>query len=163
MSVERVWEKLGESGVVPVIAIDRETDALPLADALLAGGLPVVEITFRTAAAAGAIRTITMERPQLLVGAGTVLTLDNLEAAKANGAQFAVAPGCNPRVVNRARELGIPFIPGIATPTDIESALETGCRLLKFFPAEALGARRCWMRCPPLINTRAFDLCPQAA
>jgi 2-dehydro-3-deoxyphosphogluconate aldolase/(4S)-4-hydroxy-2-oxoglutarate aldolase len=101
--------------------------------------LPVVEITFRTAAAAEVIRKISHERPKLLVGAGTVLTAANLEAAKASGAAFAVAPGLNPQVVKQAQQLGLPFLPGIATPTDIEAALALGCKLLKFFPAEALG------------------------
>ncbi len=126
-------------GIVPVIAIDNPAAALPLADALLDGGLPVVEITFRTAAAADVIQTLTRERPQLLVGAGTVLTRENLEAAKASGAAFAVAPGLNPEIVKSARDIGMPFFPGVATPSEIEAALALGCRLLKFFPAEALG------------------------
>jgi 2-dehydro-3-deoxyphosphogluconate aldolase/(4S)-4-hydroxy-2-oxoglutarate aldolase len=113
--------------------------AIPLADALLAGGLPVAEITFRTAAAAAVIRKISKERPQLVVGAGTVLTLANLEAAQASGAAFAVAPGLNPQIVARAQQIGLPFMPGVATPSDIETGLALGCKLLKFFPAEALG------------------------
>jgi 2-dehydro-3-deoxyphosphogluconate aldolase/(4S)-4-hydroxy-2-oxoglutarate aldolase len=134
-----VLEKVTLCGVVPVVAIDTIEAAIPLADALLAGGLPVVEVTFRTAAAADVIRQMTQARPQLLVGAGTVLTPENLEAAKAAGAAFAVAPGFNPHIVQLARQLNLPFVPGIATPTDIEAALSLGCRLLKFFPAEALG------------------------
>lgn len=132
-------DRLAQYGVVPVIAIENPKAALPLADALLQGGLPVVEITFRTAAAAGVIRRLVQERPQLLVGAGTVLTPSNLEAARASGAAFAVAPGLNPQLVKEAEKLGLPFIPGVATPSEIESALGLGCRLLKFFPAEALG------------------------
>lgn len=132
-------EQLARSGVVPVIAIEDDAAALPLADALLSGGLPVVEITFRTASATSVIRQIAKERPQLLVGAGTVLTPANLEAAHASGAAFAVAPGLNPQIVRQAAELGLPFIPGVATPSEIEQALALGCRLLKFFPAEALG------------------------
>jgi 2-dehydro-3-deoxyphosphogluconate aldolase/(4S)-4-hydroxy-2-oxoglutarate aldolase len=122
-----------------VIAIENPEAAIPLADALFAGGLPVIEITFRTAAAAQVIQTLARERPQLLVGAGTVLTAANLEAAKANGAAFAVAPGLNPRIVEQARQLELPFVPGVATPSDIEQGLALGCTLLKFFPAEALG------------------------
>jgi 2-dehydro-3-deoxyphosphogluconate aldolase / (4S)-4-hydroxy-2-oxoglutarate aldolase len=139
MTSTSVSDRLSQCGVVPVIAIENGAAALPLADALLQGGLPVVEITFRTAAAAEVIRRLVQERPQLLVGAGTVLTPVNLEAARASGAAFAVAPGLNPQLVKEAQALGLTFIPGVATPSEIESALGLGCKLLKFFPAEALG------------------------
>jgi 2-dehydro-3-deoxyphosphogluconate aldolase / (4S)-4-hydroxy-2-oxoglutarate aldolase len=139
MSSETILSQVARYGIVPVIAIENLAGALPLADALLQGGLPVVEITFRTLAAAEVIRTLTRERPQLIVGAGTALTLANLEAAKASGAAFAVAPGLNPQIVNQARQLGLPFVPGVATPSDIEAGLALGCTLLKFFPAEAMG------------------------
>jgi len=139
MTPTSISDRLARCGVVPVIAIENQEAALPLADALLRGGLPVAEITFRTAAAAGVIRQLTKERPQLLVGAGTVLTPANLEAARASGAAFAVAPGLNPQLVKEAQALGLPFIPGVATPSEIELGLSLGCRLLKFFPAEALG------------------------
>jgi 2-dehydro-3-deoxyphosphogluconate aldolase / (4S)-4-hydroxy-2-oxoglutarate aldolase len=134
-----VFSAIARHGIVPVIAIDSVDAALPLADALLAGGLPLVEITFRTAAAADVIRRLTAERPQLLVGAGTVLTAANLDAAVQAGAKFGVAPGLNPQIVRRAREAGLPFVPGVATPSEIEQALALGCRVVKFFPAEALG------------------------
>jgi 2-dehydro-3-deoxyphosphogluconate aldolase / (4S)-4-hydroxy-2-oxoglutarate aldolase len=139
MSQQNILDRIAQFGIVPVVIIDEIEKALPLADALLAGGLPVIEITFRTAAAAEVIRTLSRERPQLLIGAGTVLTSANLEAAKASGAAFGVAPGLNPRIVNEARELGLPFIPGVATPSEIEIGISLGCKLLKFFPAEALG------------------------
>lgn len=139
MSNASILERVAQYGIVPVIAIDNADAAIPLADALLQGGLPVVEITFRTAAAAEVIRIIAKERPQVLVGAGTVLTAANLEAAKASGAAFAVAPGLNPAIVKQAQQMGLPFVPGVATPTDIEAGLALGCKLLKFFPAEALG------------------------
>ena len=139
MSQPSILDRVAQLGVVPVIAIEKVEAAIPLADALLEGGLPVVEITFRTAAAAEVIRKIAQERPQLLVGAGTVLTPANLEAAKASGAAFAVAPGLNPQTVKQAEQIGLPFVPGVATPTDIEAGLALGCILLKFFPAEALG------------------------
>ncbi len=139
MSYESAAERVARCGVVPVIAIDKVEAALPLADALLAGGLPVIEITFRTAAAADVIKLLAKERPKLLVGAGTVLTPANVEAAKANGAAFAVAPGLNPQVVAAAQKVGLPFFPGVATPSDIEQALMLGCKVQKFFPAEALG------------------------
>ena len=129
-------------GVVPVIAIESADAALGLADALLEGGLPVAEITFRTQAAAAAMDALSRKRPDLLLGAGTVLTVENLQAAKDCGARFAVAPGLNPDVVAKADEIGLPFVPGIATSSEIEEALSLDCRLLKFFPAEALGGVR---------------------
>lgn len=136
---EEIFSRIAQLGVVPVIAIENADAAIPLADALIEGGLPVVEITFRTAAAAEVIRKIAKERPKLIVGAGTVLTPANLEAAKASGAAFAVAPGLNLQTVKQAQTMGLPFMPGIATPTDIELGLSLGCKHLKFFPAEALG------------------------
>ncbi len=137
-----VMERVAELGVVPVIAIDNVEHALPLADALLQGGLPVVEITFRTAAAAEVIRILARERPALLVGAGTVLSPETVQTAVSAGARFAVAPGLNPRVVLAAQALKLPFVPGVANPSDIEAGLELGCKLLKFFPAEALGGTK---------------------
>ncbi len=128
--------------VVPVIAIDDVAHAVPLADALIAGGLPVAEITFRSAAAAEVIRTMTRERPQMIVGAGTVLSPETADQAKACGAVFGVAPGLNPRVVKHAQSLGMPFIPGVSNATDIEAALELGCKVLKFFPAEVAGGAK---------------------
>jgi len=139
MRGEPVLEQVARYGVVPVVAIEQVETALGLAEALLEGGLPVVEITFRTAAAAEAIRVLAQECPRLVVGAGTVLTPANLEAAKNSGAAFAVAPGCNPDILRRAGQMGMPFVPGVATPTEIETGLSLGCKLLKFFPAEALG------------------------
>jgi len=130
---------IAELGIVPVVAIEAVGAALPLADALLGGGLPIIEITFRTSAAAEAIGLLARERPEMLVGAGTVLSEGDLQAACEKGAHFAVSPGLNPRVVEQARQLGMPFVPGVCTPTDIERALELDCRLLKFFPAEASG------------------------
>jgi len=139
MPHESVFSEAAAYGVVPVIAMESVEAALPLADALLEGGLPVVEITFRTAAAAAVIAQITRHRPALLVGAGTLLSEDNLKAAKAAGARFGVAPGLNPAVVQYAAEAGLPFIPGICTPSEIEQALGLGCRFVKFFPAETSG------------------------
>ena len=137
-----VFEKIAEFGVVPVIAIDSAEQALPLADALIAGGLPLAEITFRTEAAAETISTIAKNRPQMLVGAGTVLNPATVAAARDAGAAFAVAPGLNARVVGSARAFGLPFVPGTANPSDVEIGLELGCKLLKFFPAEALGGAK---------------------
>lgn len=139
MTSETVLTQLAHYGVIPVIAIDSVDAALPLADAMIAGGLPVAEITFRTEAAADVMKVMTAERPDLIVGAGTVLTVENLQRAHASGAKFAVAPGFNPAVVKRAQELGLPFAPGVMTPTDVEAALSLGCKVLKFFPAGAAG------------------------
>src|SRR5207302_1711981 len=110
-------------------SIDTLEAALPLADALLEGGLPIVEITFRTAVAAKVINILARERPQLLVGAGTVLTKENLLSAHGSGASFVVAPGINPELVRQAAQLDVPFLPGVATPTEIELALGLGCKL----------------------------------
>ena len=134
-----VEEKLEKNRIVPVIALEKEQDAVPLCQALEKGGLQVAEITFRTKAAAGALRTVSREFPEFMLGAGTVTTLDELERAREAGAQFAVAPGFNSRIVQRAKELDLPFFPGVCTPTDIEAALGLECRILKFFPAEAMG------------------------
>jgi len=136
---EDIFARIAQIGVVPVIAIEKIEAAIPLADALIEGGLPVVEITFRTAAAAEVIAKMAKERPQLIVGAGTVLTAANVEAAKKSGAAFAVAPGLNPQTVKHAQSVGLPFVPGVATPSDIEAGLALGCKLLKFFPAESNG------------------------
>ncbi len=125
--------------VIPVAVIDNAEDAGPLALALAEGGLPVIEVTFRTDAAAGAIEWIRSEAPGVLVGAGTVVTLPQAEAALAAGAQFAVAPGTNPEVVAAFQQRGVPFFPGVATPSDIERAFGLGCRRQKFFPAGTLG------------------------
>ena len=139
MSTDCVFQTIARCGVVPVIAIDRVEAAIPLADALLDGGLPIVEIAFRTSAAAAVIETICRHRPELLVGAGTVTTVDNLKAAMAGGAKFGVAPGLNPRIVDEARLAGFPFMPGVCTPSDIEQALTHDCTILKFFPSEPFG------------------------
>lgn len=125
--------------VVPVIAIDSLEAALPLADALLEGGLPVMEITFRTAAAKDVVQKISEERPEMLVGAGTVLTSDDSKTAQRLGARFAVSPGLNPEVVASAQAVDLLFVPGVATPSEVERGLAIGCKVLKFFPAAALG------------------------
>ena len=124
--------------VIPVVAIERAGDAMPLADALVEGGLPCAEITFRTSAAAEAIRLLA-KRSDLLVGAGTVLSVDQVLTAVDAGAKFVVSPGFNPKVAGYCAENRIAFTPGICTPSDIEAALEFGLDVLKFFPAEAFG------------------------
>ena len=135
----QIFNELSQFAIIPVIAIDDVESAIPLADALIQGGLPVAEITFRTPVAGEVIKTLQRERPELVLGAGTVISLDNLEAAKVAGARFGVAPGFNPEIVSKAAEMGLPFIPGVITPSEIEQALKHGARVLKFFPAEASG------------------------
>ena len=139
MKSEEVLAALKKHVVIPVIAIESADDALPLADALIEGGLPMAEITFRTAAAAAVISRIAKERPQMVIGAGTILTKDNLAAAIDAGARFGVAPGLNPDILSEANRRGLPFVPGVVTPSEVEQALGLGATLLKFFPAEASG------------------------
>ncbi len=139
MSSDALLAEIARFGVVPVISIDSIETVVPLADALLEGGLPLAEITFRTPVAVEAIARTVRDRPRVLVGAGTVLTEANLLAAQTAGARFAVAPGINPKVVRKAADAGIPFVPGICTPSEIEQALDLGCRMVKFFPAGPSG------------------------
>ena len=134
-----VLEKLSKIGIVPVVKIDRAEDAVPLAKALCAGGLPCAEVTFRTGAAAGAIKAMTESFPEMCVGAGTVLNAAQVDAAVAAGAQFIVSPGLNPRTVQYCQEKQIPITPGTSSPSDIEQAIELGLEVVKFFPAEQSG------------------------
>lgn len=131
--------RLEELKIVPIIVIDDADDAEPLARAIRDGGLPCAEVTFRTAAAAEALRGIADGFPDLLVGAGTVLRPVQVDAARDAGARFIVTPGLNPRVVERCQELGVPIFPGVCTPTDIETAMGLGLDTLKLFPAEPMG------------------------
>lgn len=132
-------EKLLQRPVVPVIVIDDAEDAVPLAEALLAGGLDVIEITFRTAAAAEAISRIAKACPEMLVGAGTVLSIEQARRALDAGISFGLAPGLNAEIVNFFKQQETLFIPGVMTPSEIEQGLALGCKLLKFFPAGAAG------------------------
>ncbi|HEX8907006.1 MAG TPA: bifunctional 4-hydroxy-2-oxoglutarate aldolase/2-dehydro-3-deoxy-phosphogluconate aldolase, partial [Longimicrobiaceae bacterium] len=127
-----------ELKIIPVITIGDAEDAVPLGRALSEGGLPVAEITFRTAAGAEALRRIAAEQPEMLVGAGTVLTREQAESARTAGAKFVVTPGFNPVVVDYCQEHGIPVYPGICTPTELDMALAKGLRTVKFFPAEPM-------------------------
>lgn len=135
----KIFDVIQKEKIVPVVKLEREEDALPLADALLKGGIRVAEITFRTGAAAGAIEILRKERPDMLVGAGTVLNMDQLSKAIDAGAQFVVAPGFNPRIVEACLSQGVPMIPGVNNPSLIEAAMEMGLEVLKFFPAELSG------------------------
>ena len=132
-------KKIEALGIVPVVVLNDANDAVPLCKALAEGGLPVAEITFRTAAAEESIRRVTAELPDVLVGAGTVLTTEQVDRAVAAGAKFIVSPGLNPTTVKYCQEIGVPVCPGTANPSDIELALSLGLKSVKFFPAEAAG------------------------
>jgi len=139
MTTKDLEERFYKIGVIPVIALDDAKDAAPLGDALMKGGLPAAEVTFRTAAAVDTIKTLKKEFPDMLVGAGTVLTTEQADRAIDAGAEFIVAPGLNPKVVKHVLDKGYPMSPGIATATEIEAALDLGLTFVKFFPAEANG------------------------
>ncbi len=132
-------EKIRETGIVPVVVLEDARDAAPLAKALCDGGLPCAEVTFRTAAAEEAIRIMVKEFPQMLVGAGTVLTTEQVDRAVAAGAEFIVSPGLNPRIVKYCVDKGILIVPGCSNPSDVEQALENGLDVVKFFPAQQAG------------------------
>ena len=137
--MNKTLERIGGLGIIPVVKIEKAEDALPLGRALIDGDLPIAEITFRTSAAEESIKTLTRELPNLLVGAGTVLTIEQVKKAVSAGAKFIVSPGFNPRVVDYCIENSIPVTPGINNPTQIEMALERGIEVVKYFPAEASG------------------------
>ena len=134
-----VIEELGKIGIVPVIALDDAKDAEPLAKALIEGGLPAAEVTFRTAAAEESIKIMSEKFPELVVGAGTVLTPEQADRAMNAGAKFIVSPGLNPKVVKHCLDKGYPIVPGTSNPSDVEVAIELGLDVVKFFPAEAAG------------------------
>ena len=135
----KILEKIKELGIVPVVKIDDEKKAVPLAKALCRGGLPCAEITFRTSQAEESIRQITEAMPDMLVGAGTVLSIAQVDKAFAAGAKFIVSPGLNPAVVTHCQEKNIPVFPGCCSPSDIEQALGLRLSCVKFFPAEQMG------------------------
>ncbi len=137
--MHNVLEQLGLLGIVPVIAIEDANDAEPLAQALIDGGLPCAEVTFRTAAAKDAIERIAKKFPDMALGAGTVLTVDQVKAAVDCGAKYIIAPGLNPKTVDYCVSHNIPVTPGVATPSEVEQALEFGLEVVKFFPAEQAG------------------------
>ncbi|WP_066713975.1 bifunctional 4-hydroxy-2-oxoglutarate aldolase/2-dehydro-3-deoxy-phosphogluconate aldolase [Clostridium sp. Marseille-P299] len=137
--MNEVLERFQKLGIIPVVKIDNAKDAAPLAKALCEGGLPVAEVTFRTEAAEEAIRLMVEACPDMFVGAGTVLTTEQVDRAVAAGAKFIVSPGLNPKIVKYCVEKGVPITPGTSSPTDIEQAIELGLEAVKFFPAEASG------------------------
>ncbi len=146
--MKNIVKRIGELGIVPVVKITDAKDAVSLGRALLKGGLPIAEITFRTDAAEEAIKRLHTELPEVLTGAGTVLTVDQVKRAVAAGAEFIVAPGFNPDVVDYCIENNIIVVPGVNSPTQIEAALKRDLKVLKFFPAEASGGL-------PMLNSMA--------
>lgn len=137
--MNEILKQIGNYGIVPVVKIEDAAQAVPLAKALCDGGLPLAEITFRTAAASDAISAISEEMPDMLIGAGTVLTTEQADKAKAAGAKFIVSPGLNPKVVQHCIDIDIPVTPGVNSPSDMELAMEMGLDVVKFFPAEQSG------------------------
>lgn len=137
--MNEVLKKIQEIGIVPVVVLNDAKDAAPLAKALCEGGLPCAEVTFRTDAAEESIRIMSEQFPEMLVGAGTVLTTEQVDRAVAAGAKFIVSPGLNPRVVKYCVDKGITVTPGTCNPSDVEQAIELGLEVVKFFPAEPAG------------------------
>ena len=137
--MNEVLEKLGQYGIVPVVVLNDSKDAEPLADALCEGGLACAEVTFRTEAAAESIKIMSEKHPEMLVGAGTVLTIEQVDEAVAAGAKFIVSPGLNPEVVKYCLDKKIAITPGVVTPSEMEKAIELGLNIVKFFPAEPSG------------------------
>ena len=138
-TASNVLARLGEARVLPVVELDTSEAALPLAEALMAGGLPAAEITFRSEAAADSIGILRARFPDMLVGAGTVLDIGQVALAHRAGSQFVVTPGFNPAVVEACVGTGLPVLPGINNPTGVEQAMGFGLEAVKFFPAEASG------------------------
>jgi len=139
MFPEELLQRLRASGVVAGFSVENAEHAVPLCRALLAGGIDAIELTLRTPAGMDGVRAICAEVPEMLTGVGTILTPEQIRDVKAAGAHFGVAPGMNPRVIRAAKEAGLPYAPGVATPSDLEAAIELGCRFVKFFPAEPMG------------------------
>lgn len=146
--------------VIPVIVLDRADDAVPLAEALLAGGLRIIEVTFRTSAAAESIERITQAFPEMQVGAGTIVTLEQAKRAVDAGSQFALAPGTDSETISFFREQNIPFVPGVMTPSDIQTAYKAGCTSLKFFPAGAAGGPKLLKAMAAPYASLGIKFCP---
>lgn len=136
---EEILNRVKEIGIVPVVVLEDAKDAVPLAKALIEGGLPCAEVTFRTACAEECIRRMSSEYPELLVGAGTVLTIDQVDRAVAAGAKFIVSPGFDPEIVDYCLEKNILVLPGCVTPSEVAQAVKRGLKVVKFFPAEQFG------------------------
>lgn len=137
--MKTIEEQFHEYGVVPVVVLEDAKDAIPLADALTEGGLPCAEVTFRTEAAEESIRLMSEKYPEMLVGAGTVLTIEQVDRAVGAGAKFIVSPGFDPEIVDYCLEKEIPVFPGCITPSEVAQAVKRGLKVVKFFPAEQAG------------------------
>ncbi len=137
--MENMQEQIEKLGIVPVVVLNNAKDALPLAKALTEGGLPCAEITFRTEAAEESIRQMATEYPEMLVGAGTVLTIEQVDRAVSAGAKFIVSPGFDPEIVDYCLSKEIPVFPGCITPSEVAQAVKRGLKVVKFFPAEQFG------------------------
>lgn len=137
--MDEIFSRIRSIGILPVIKLEKAEDALPLGKALVEGGLLAAEVTFRTSAAPEAIALLRERFPALLTGAGTVTTVQQVDAAMASGASFAVTPGFNPRIVDYCLSRGLPIVPGVNSPSQVELGLERGLDVLKFFPAEVSG------------------------
>jgi 2-dehydro-3-deoxyphosphogluconate aldolase/(4S)-4-hydroxy-2-oxoglutarate aldolase len=153
-------ERLTRRPLIPVIVIDDENDAEPLAEALLAGGLDLIEVTLRTAAATAALGRILRRFPEMLVGAGTVVTPEQARACLDLGVSFGVAPGFNPETLRLFAQAGVPFVPGVLSPSEIEAAYAHGCTLLKFFPAEAAGGVKMLRALAAPYESLGLRFCP---
>lgn len=151
---------LDQFPVIPVIVLDHVEDAKPLANALLEGGLNIIEVTFRTAAAAGAIESIANAFPEMLIGAGTVVTPKQAKIAIDSGSKFGLAPGTDTKTIAYFKERDIPFIPGIMTPSDIQAAIKAGCQHLKFFPAGAAGGSKLLKAMAAPYSNMGVKFCP---
>jgi len=134
-----IYEQVYKTGIVPVVVLNDAKDAEPLAKALIEGGLPCAEVTFRTAAAEESIRIMSEKFPDMFVGAGTVLTIEQVNRAVKAGAKFIVSPGLTPEIVKYCQNIGVPVFPGVVTPSEIQTALNLGLKVVKFFPAEPSG------------------------
>ena len=134
-----MMQQLKKIGIIPVVVLNDVKDALPLGECLMKGGLPCAEVTFRTAAAEESIRQMAKAYPDMIIGAGTVLTTEQADRAIDAGAKFVVSPGFNPKVTEYVLKKGVPMTPGVCTPTEIEAAMSLGLDVLKFFPAEPSG------------------------
>lgn len=151
---KKIFDRIRQERIVATVVIDDIDNVLPLAETMCKAGLSCIELTLRTDCAVKAIEQVSRKFPQVLIGAGTVLTAEQVRQVKDAGAQFAVAPGLNPAVVEEAVRLGLPFSPGVCTPSEIEKALTYGCKCLKFFPAEPLGGIK-YLKCmaAPYMHT----------
>ncbi len=153
-----MYALFADASVIPVLTVEREADAVPLARALYEGGLGVIEVTFRTPAAAAAIAAIVREVPQVVVGAGTLLRAADIAAARAAGARFLVSPGITPELAAAALAAELPYLPGVATPSEVMAARALGICVMKLFPAEALGGTALLRALAPVFPGIAF--CP---